>query len=328
VLRLIKFSIAFCLLTGVARAAVPLERLAEHTASVLTSACPKAAPDDMTAFNKCAAALRAESRLPFMAQVLWGGDQASLPIKKKHVTDFQSRIFQELYLPLFYFTGKWAVRHDDVTNADVVRVEAFFRNDLPPGEYPYPFWHSADKWNDYERANEIDFYVDHNEKFFAITRARIGDETARGPYAHREPPVFDGKWTWRDAQGRMEPKVSLFSSKYSADNPFLRPLDKTYTDLAMQLRDGTCMDCHTPINKAGADHLVIFQTPMHAAGAIGKMLHMVKQGDMPQNEWGEKVPLGDKLKTALLKTGESFRRQLAEADEWEGRHHGLPALTH
>ena len=41
----------------------------------------------------------------------------------------------------------------------VIHLGAYFRNALPPGEFPYPFWHSADKWAAYEAANELKFYL-------------------------------------------------------------------------------------------------------------------------------------------------------------------------
>ena len=40
------------------------------------------------------------------------------------------------------------------------RVPALFRNALDPGQYPYPFWHDAKKWADYQAANEVTFWVD------------------------------------------------------------------------------------------------------------------------------------------------------------------------
>ena len=314
-------AVSLCLATA-AHGESRLDALAAKTAATLAEACPKASPGDMDAFSHCSAALRGITDLPFVANILWGGDQPALPMKRKNLTDFRASIFQRMYLPLFSFTGKWTIRHDDLNNADVIRIEAFFRNDLPAGEYPYPFWHSAAKWTDYEAANELDFYTGADDQFHAVTRARLGDEAARGAYAHHEPPVFDGKWQWVDDQGHAEPKPVLFASQYSAGNPYVKPLDQAYTGLAMKLRDGTCMECHTPANKAGATHLVIFQTPMHAAGAIDQVLRMVKAGEMPQDEWGQKVSLDDKLKAALLKDGEVFRRGLANADAWEARHHG------
>jgi hypothetical protein len=74
-------------------------------------------------------------------------------------------------------------------------------------------------------------------------------------------PAFDGKWQWVDSSGQPQPRVSLFWNKYSADNPYVEVPDRTYRDLAVELRDGTCLECHSPNNKQGMGKLVIFQTP-------------------------------------------------------------------
>jgi hypothetical protein len=61
---------------------------------------------------------------------------------------------------------------------------------MPPGEYPYLFWHSAHKWNAYETANELKFYLTPAGQVFVVTHSQGGSEAARGPYAHVTPPAF------------------------------------------------------------------------------------------------------------------------------------------
>jgi hypothetical protein len=124
---------------------------------------------------------------------------------------------------------------------------------------------------------------------------------------------------WQDEAGKAQPRVTLFSSQYSAGNPHVKKLDKLYTDFALQLRDGSCIRCHAPNNRSGMDRLVLLQTPAHAASEIDEILKSVNAGDMPQNDWGAKKALDPKLRTALLTTGRAFRNAIIEANTWEGR---------
>ena len=129
-----------------AQAALPrpaVEEIAAKLATELARVCPQAPYGDTAAFKACSGALSQAHFIPFAPAILWGGDQVSQKIKKRHLTHFSSAVFQSMYLPLMSFTGKWSIAHDDRENLDIIKLEAFFRNELPAGEYPYPFWHSA-----------------------------------------------------------------------------------------------------------------------------------------------------------------------------------------
>jgi hypothetical protein len=310
-------------MAGSATAQMPkekLESLAAGIAAKLAAACPRAATSDVPAHTACAKALRAMTDLPLVAEIAWGGDQPDLRVAKKHLTNLGSEIFRALYLSLFWFDGTWSVSHDDRDDVDIIHVGAFFRNKMPPDEFPYPFWHSADKWSAYEHANELNFYVDPSGSVFAVTRGAGGNEAARGEeLTHQEQAKFEGKWVWSDDSGE-HPKASLFSNKYSPDNPYMDALDKTYRALALELRDGSCLRCHSPNNRAEADRLVLFQTPAHAAAEIKNVLKAVRAGDMPQNDWGAKKALDPQLRETLLSSGEEFSKTLSEADQWETQH--------
>ncbi len=291
--------------------------VAARTAVTLATACPRAEPADAAARDRCATALRDLTSLPLASGVVWGADQASLPFRKKHLTYIRADIFRLLYLSLFWFTGTVSTEHDDKQNTDVIRIQAYFRNDLPPGDYPYPFWHSSAKWSDYEHANELKFYLNRDGQVFAVTRSAAGSEASRGAYAARVPPAFDGNWQWTDAAGRPQPAVSLFTNKYAAANPNLPALDKTYRGLALALRNGTCLECHTPANKPDMERLVIFQTPLHAAGAIDDRLKQIRDGKMPRDKWDQTVSLDPKLRETMLTLGTQFQQELRAADRWE-----------
>jgi hypothetical protein len=192
-LRLLTGLFVTALFAGSVMAQMPkekLEGLAAGMARNLATACPRAATNDVAAHVACSKAMRAMSDLPLLAEVAWGGDQPNLRVAKKHLTNFGGEIFRALYLSLFWFDGTWSVSHDERDDVDIIHVGAFFRNKLPPDEFPYPFWHSADKWSSYEQANELKFYVDLAGVVFAATRGTGGNETARGEtLTHQEPPA-------------------------------------------------------------------------------------------------------------------------------------------
>jgi len=91
-----------------------------------------------------------------------------------------------MYLSLFTFTGRQWVNEDPREHIKVIHIEAYFRNAMPPGEYPYPFWHSADKWNAYETANELKFYLTPAGQVFVVTRSQGGSEAAARPVHARD----------------------------------------------------------------------------------------------------------------------------------------------
>jgi hypothetical protein len=258
--------------------------------------------------------------LPFAETVAWGGDQPDKPVKRKQLTHLNSRVFQTMYLPLFTFTGNWTLTEDPGTLTSVIRLEAYFRNKLSSGSYPYPFWHSADKWTAYEGLNELRLYLDKEGRAFVATRSDAGSETGRGPYIHAMTPAFKGSWLWQDADGIQQPHVSLFSARYSPVNPYLPKLDAAYRSFALQLREQSCMDCHTPANTANSDRLVLLQTPLHAAGEIDNVISALQSREMPQDDIGLRKELPAATMASVLTDAMAFRDELAQADRWEAAH--------
>lgn len=310
---------AFAIAGAGATAGLPppaLERQAATLAATLAAACPVARYDDEAAFDKCSQQLRTLD-LPMAPEIAWGGDQAEKPIKKKGLTHFNPQVFQRMYLPLYGFTGNWSLAEDAHSGIPIIRLEAYFRNRLPAGDYPYPFWHSADKWKAYESSNEIGLYLDQNGMAFVVTRGSAGSEAHRGAYSPATTPAFDGGWVWRDPNGVPEPHVSLFGARYSVGNPYLPELDKSYRTFALRIRDESCLDCHTPSNKAGADRLVLLQSPRHAAGEIEKVIEAVKSGKMPEDDIGLRKDISADRRAAVLGAATAFQDDLIRADRWE-----------
>lgn len=312
--------------------AVPpaVRKLAGDIAAELAANCPLAPANDSAAFNACRKALYGESTLRAHLQpvLLWGrqskNPQATL--RQTNLTQFSPEVWTNLYAPLFMFNGKHTVEWVAEEKRFLVRLEAAFRNRLSPGEFPYPFWHEAEKWGTYEQANGFMLWLDP-----AGTRIAAAQFTNRAPNAMLQAvaPVqhakFDGAWLWTDPQGRTQPAVTLFDGLYRADNPYLRALDRQYRDLALQLRESQCSSCHVPNNPDKMSRLVLLSTPAHAAGEIDRLIKSVKEDRMPMDEFRLSYPLSPENKKWLLESAELFRTTVQSARAWESQAAQKPA---
>jgi hypothetical protein len=216
------------------------------------------------------------------------------------------------------FNGRYRVEYDATEARYRARLEGVFRNNLMPGQYPYPFWHDAKKWSDYQRANGITFWIDpHTSKIVVGQFSRQEGADPRLNTASRIPPAFDGKWMWLDDKGEPQPKPALFVGLFRADNPYLEQLQTTYKDLALAMRNGTCNNCHAPDNPEKMKRLVLFQTPAHAAAEIKRVMAAVRDNRMPLDEIGIEKELDAETKTLLLKYGATFESTVNAAYAWE-----------
>src|SRR5262249_22914237 len=201
---------------------------AEHIASTsvgeLTAACPLADPGDQAAFERCRdttfhSTYLAENMRDF---ILWGGRKDdTLRIEEADLTQFNGDIVRGLYLPLVMCTAKWTGRIDAADDRYIFRAEVRFRNKLQAGQYPYPFWHSDEKWDNYERANEVVFTVDlQTTKIIGLQRSMLGQGDpgidAKLSYTMAPPPrrFTKDEWMWRDENGAMQPSVTLFKGLF------------------------------------------------------------------------------------------------------------------
>jgi cytochrome b561 len=307
-----------------AEPAFDVDKFAAEMAASLAKACPMASPSDVAAQEACRAAIGrgAESRMR-EDYILFGGQQPSkFWLRDKKTSVFRGDLFQDLYMSLYMYTGKFRVQ-DAPDGLKVIGVQAYFRNGLPPGRYPYPFWHSNAKWEAYEKSNELRFRVSKAGKVIFAYRADIGSDENRGPYRHVERPPFIGAWMWRDDQGGAEPAATLFSEWYSKDNPNLAPLDDAYRKMATSFREADCTVCHQPEGHKGMNKLVLLQTPVHAAIHIDAVLDEVRSGKMPLDVYDDPVKLEPDLKERLIANGEAFKKTIEAADAWE-RDNGRP----
>ena len=303
--------------SGQARA----EAAAKVLAGELASQCPVGDPASAAAVDSCRRGLFADSELrrALPDYVLWGRQRdPRLSLKDSKLTQFAPDVLAGMYMPLFMFNGKYSVAYVESEGLYQIRLQTAFRNRLSPGEFPYPFWHEAEKWSMYEKANEVILYWDPKKE-----RIKVAQFTVFGAAAplletrHFDRPAFDGQWLWTDPSGKTQPKVTLFDGMFSADNPYLGKLDVAYRSFALRLRDGQCNECHVPNNPDGMKKLVLLQSPRHTAAEIKRVLKSVREDRMPRDEFGIEQPLESKTKSALLKEGSAFDQLLDAAKLWE-----------
>src|SRR5215831_8001232 len=301
-----------------------IERLVATLAQEAAMLCPLGDPGDQDALDRCRATLFRDSYLKrsLARIVLWGrpGPAPDTRLKDTTLTQFNGEVLSGLYLPLFMFNGKYRVDYDPTEARYRARLEGLFRNSLMPGQYPYPFWHDAKKWNDYQRANGITLWIEpHTAKIVVAQFSRQDGADPRLNTPSRIPPAFDGQWMWVDDTGAPQPKPALFIGLFSPDNPHLEKLQSTYKDLALAMRNSTCNSCHVPDNPEKMKRLVLLQTPVHAAGEIKRVMAAVRESRMPLDDIGIEKELDAETKATLLKFGAAFESTVNAAYAWEKR---------
>src|SRR5437763_1045202 len=271
-----------------------IAQVASEVAIDLQRVCPPASPSDQAAFDRCRRSLFGDSALRrnLAPRLLWGrrNQDAAAALKDTNLTQFAPDVIAGLYLSLFMFSGEYTVEYVERERLYLIRLRAGFRNLLPPGQFPYPFWHEEAKWGVYQAANSVLLWV--NPKTAKIV---IGQFTERGngsPVVSTQPirPKFDGSWMWMDREGRIQPRVTLFDGLFRQDNPYLPRLDFTYRTLALRMRDAQCDNCHMPNNPMPMRRLVLMHTPAHAAGEIARLMKAVRDERMPLDDAGIEQP--------------------------------------
>lgn len=291
--------------------------LARHLAAL----CPVSDAANQAAFDTCRKGLFGNELLQSRLSpvTLWGrqADPAT-PLKKANLTQFAPEVLGGMYMPLFMFDGTYTVTFSQANGLYEARLGVGFRNRLQPGQFPYPFWHEFDKWNTYENAKSMVFWIDpksHRARVVQFTR--FGDGAPLLQVQPAQPPAFDGKWLWTDAQGKAQPAVTLFDGLFDDANPHKRELEKTYRELALSLRESQCLQCHVPNNPNRSSRLVLLQSPAHAAAEIKRLLKQVQSDRMPVDEFGMEERLEHGVKTVLLERGREFEAVVDKAHAWE-----------
>ena len=300
-----------------------VQGLARDIAVELKQACPLSDAASQKAFDACRQVLFKDSlfKRSLAPHVLWGrqASDPTTPLKDSRLTQFAPEVYAGIYLPIFMFDGTVDVSWVEREKLYRIKLGATFRNRLPPGLFPYPFWHDPAKWSAYENANALLLWVSPKAK----PEIRVAQFTWQdGPLAGVDvqrvvTPKFDGRWLWTDEAGKTQPAVTLFDGLYSERNPHKAELDLRYRELATSLREGQCLECHVPSNPQGLKRLVLLQTPAHAAGEIGRILKTVRSERMPVDELGVESALPSGVKQALIKKGEAFESTVLAAKRWK-----------
>lgn len=296
---------------------------AADIAQELSRLCPVAPPDSQPAVEACRRGLYNDQafRDKLAHIVLWGRQKdPAIKLKDASLTQFAPDALTGLYLPLFMFSGEHTVTYVESEKLFQLRMRAAFRNRLQPGQFPYPFWHEAEKWSMYQDAKEVVMWWDPRAARVKVAQFTVHStldplvalNKVSAPVAYRE-----GQWMWTDEKGRTQPAVTAFDGLFRSDNPYLGQLDASYKQLALRLREGQCDQCHVPNNPDKMKRLVLLQTPAHAAAEIQRLLKSVREDRMPRDESGIEQPLDAHTKEALLQDGEAFAKLVEAAKRWE-----------
>jgi hypothetical protein len=301
-----------------------IARVGSEVALELQQVCPPASPSDQAAFDRCRLSLFGDSALRrnLAPRLLWGrrNQDAKAALDDTNLTQFAPDVLAGLYFPLFMYSGEYNIEYVERERLYLIRLRAGFRNLLPPGQYPYPFWHEEAKWGVYQAANSVLLWV--NPKTAKIIIGQFTERGSENPVVETQSisPKFDGKWMWMDETGRIQPRVTLFDGLFRNDNPYLAELDSTYRTLALRMRDSQCDNCHVPNNPMRMRRLLLLHTPAHAAGEIARLLEAVRADKMPLDDAGNEQPLAPALKRALLESGAAFEALVKAAKGWEAAH--------
>lgn len=303
---------------------VPLhiEKSVENITKQLKQLCPLSDPSSQSAFDDCRQALFKDSLLKqSMVQpvVSWGRQKdPELSLKETHLTQFAPDILTGLYIPLFMFDGQYKISYIEREKLFLATLGVGFRNRLQPGQFPYPFWHDANKWEMYENARSLYLWLDPHTGLIRFAQFSNRGTPVSGHVVDKATlPAFDGQWLWTDAQGKTQPAVTLFDGLYREDNPYKRQLDKSYREFATSLRDSQCLNCHVPNNPDKMKRLVLLQSPAHASGEIHRVLKSVREKKMPLDDQGIEKTLDPVLEKTLLEKGGAFEKFVDAAAAWE-----------
>ena len=302
-----------------------VEQAVQAMASALARDCPLADASDQSAFDACRAVLfKSDAVRTRLSNItLWGRQRdPGMLLKNTPLTQFAPDALTGMYMPLFMFDGSYSVSYSEANGMVLARLGAAFRNRLPPGQFPYPFWHDAQKWATYENAKSMLFWIDPKlGKIKVVQFTALSDRSELQAVHAVARPAFDGQWIWTDTHGKTQPAVTLFDGLFSSNNPYRDKLDQSYRTLALSLRESQCLQCHVPNNPKGLNRLVLLQSPAHAAAEIKRLMRQVRDNRMPVDEFGLEDALDPALKSVLLQRGQEFEEVVDAAHAWERASH-------
>lgn len=249
----------------------------DKLATKIEQVCAASKGDAIAARDRCSENLGNLKELDLVSlnhTVRWGGHAAN-DYNPTHnsLTALDALVWRKLYLSLFEFSGHHTLETlpDD---SRLLQLEARLRP-LPASEYPYPFWHSANKWHAYQQTVQISMLF-KGGKLVAAYRETGHDL----PTTNR---VWSGFWTTDDA-GKQPPHTALFSYLLSPGNPNQARLTEAYKAMAMGARKYECAECHTPANPDGMNPLFILNLPSQALSGRHEIVHQIETNQMPPGQ--------------------------------------------
>jgi hypothetical protein len=295
------------------------EELAAEIGRGIAQACPMAAPSDEQARALCAARLtdfkllRDTMQEPF----LWGGQRPGkgYRLSDSDTTRFNALVWRRMYLSLFMFTGD--VRIESSGDFVVIHLPFRFRNEMDPGAYPYPFWHSKTKWDSWQLSPELILIMEGGKLTGALRSSDRPDEAERR--AHYVDRTWSGQWQWKEA-GQPMPYVSLYKFLFSPTNPHVEKLDTAYRSLESEMRESSCLVCHAPDNLGKTGVLEFFNYPNQALYSRHSIVWHLEANTMPpkENDFGLPLGLDAQERQRLLELAKAFEAAADEALAFEG----------
>jgi hypothetical protein len=312
------YTIALVALTAACTAKPADHELATSIAKGLIAACPAGtSPADEVARNDCAGkltelgVLRDAMREPF----IWGGQQTGAGYRLDMSTNkFNARVWRRMYLSTFMFGSDYSIEQPPGSDTTVLHVPVTFRGAMPAGAYPYPFWHSAKKWDAYNYSTTVHFIIQGGVVVGAL-RSTDQDMT-RPKVAH----TWDGLWQW-EQQGVQMPYVAIYDYLLSKGNPYADQLDSSYRALEARMRQNNCQACHAPDNQGNSAQLEFFVYPNQALAGRHDMITQLTKNEMPPRNNALNLPAGiadAAERELLLDLARDFELAGDRALEWEG----------
>lgn len=279
--------------------------LATALGHALARACPPGDdPADARARDACADKLGSLGILA-AAQVepfVWGGQQGSGYALARGTTRFNARVWRRLYASTFMFSRDFTTER--VGAQTILHVPVTFRGALPAGEYPYPFWHSAKKWDAYSYATTMHLVIEGGRVLGGLRGA------AQDPARPKTSHTWDGAWG--------TPRTALFAYALSAGNPHALALDLAYRALEARMREHGCPRCHAPDNKGKADQLELLVYPAQALAGRHDIVAQVADESMPPSHDGADAGITDPAaRSRLLELARAFADAGDAALAWE-----------
>lgn len=311
--------------------------LAERIAKRVIEACPMADPSDPRARDEAAERLAACTELLEAAggRILWGGwhpDQGYDPDAYRltetsrddffQLTEFYPLVWAKLYLSTFMFPGTYEIHQEG--RLTVLSLDAKFRSELDAGEYPYPFWHSPNKWTAYVNCEKV-LMIFEPGRLVASMRKSPDPVSLR---LIKRP--WDTKWDWTDSAGQFQPRVALYSYLFSKNNPHVAELDRSYREMANAFRENDCMSCHEPDNRSRINDLLLLNYPNQALIARRTLVAVLEDNQMPPGNRIAQEPTGIQDKAVLdhlIRLARAFERAADAAFAYEKKYGPTAAGT-